>query len=262
MTDATPTFLTAESLSDKDTLAHGFFTRRGGVSGGLYASLNVGFGSKDNPADIEENRRRAMAALSQSAPHLNTVYQCHGTEVAVADGPWAPSESPQADAIVTTLSGLAIGILTADCAPVLLADAENRVIGAAHAGWRGALGGVLDAAVDAMEALGAARKSIRAVVGPTIAQLSYEVGPEFPAPFLAQDAENSRFFRPSDRAGHHMFDLPGYARRRIEALGIGEVAVLGNDTCAESTDFFSYRRATLCGEGDYGRGLSAIMLED
>jgi YfiH family protein len=255
VTEATPTFLTAESLSDANAVAHGFFTRRGGVSGGLYTSLNVGFGSKDDPGNVGENRRRAMAALSRSAPHLNTVYQCHDVEVAVSDGPWEPTASPRADAIVTARPDLAIGILTADCAPVLLADAANRVIGAAHAGWRGALGGVLATAVEAMEALGAARKSICAVVGPTIAQPSYEVGPEFPAPFLAQDADNSRFFRPSERAGHYMFDLPGYTRRRLEAIGLGDVAILANDTCAEAADFFSYRRATLCGEVDYGRGL-------
>jgi YfiH family protein len=262
MTDATATFLTAESLSDAKAVAHGFFTRRGGVSDGLYTSLNVGYGSGDDPTRVAENRRRAMAVLSRQAPHLNTVYQCHGADVAVAENAWEPADSPKADAIVTTRPGLAIGILTADCTPVLLADADNRVVGGAHAGWRGALGGVLAAAVDAMEALGATRKSIRAAVGPTIAQASYEVGPEFPAAFLDQDAENSRFFRPSERAGHHMFDLPGYVRRRLEGLGLGAIDVLDNDTCAESADFYSYRRATLCGEGDYGRGLSAIMLED
>lgn len=262
MTDGPPIFLTADPLSDLRTVAHGFFTRRGGVSRGLYASLNVGFGSADDPAFVAENRRRAVSELSPRTPHLNTVYQCHGAEVAVASDPWEPAGSPRADAIVAARPGLAVGILTADCAPVLLADAENRVVGAAHAGWRGALGGVLAAVVEAMEALGATRTSIRAAVGPAIAQASYEVGPEFAAPFLDQDPGNSRYFRPSERAGHQMFDLPGYVRRRLEASGLGGVTVLENDTCAESSDFFSYRRATLCGEGDYGRGLSAIMLED
>ena len=261
MTEDTPSFLAAEPLSQADAVAHGFFTRRGGVSGGLYASLNVGFGSGDAPAHVAENRRRALAALGSPAAHLNTVYQCHGVDVAVADKTWAPADSPRADAIVTAQPGLAIGILTADCAPILLADAENRVIGAAHAGWRGALAGVVAAVVDAMEALGARRKSVRAAVGPTIAQASYEVGPEFPAPFLAQDSANARFFRPSERSGHHMFDLPGYVRRQLEIAELGQVDVLANDTCAEPADFFSYRRATLRGESDYGRGLSAIMLE-
>ena len=260
MTDAEPAFLTAASLSDLPGIAHGFFTRRGGVSSGLYASLNVGYGSSDDPENVTENRRRAVAALN--ARSLNTVYQCHGVDVAVAENTWRPADSPKADAIVTTQPGLAIGILTADCGPVLLADPENRVVGAAHAGWRGAVGGVIDAVVAAMEGLGARRASIRAAAGPMIAQASYEVGPEFPAPFVDQDPRNERFFRPSQRAGHHMFDLPGYIRRRLGALGLGKIDVLAKDTCAEAVDFFSYRRATLCSEDDYGRGLSAIMLED
>jgi len=259
MTDAEPDFLTAASLSDLPGVTHGFFTRRGGVSGGLYASLNVGYGSSDSPENVAENRRRTVLALN--AQSLNTVYQCHGIDVAVAEAPWQPADSPKADAIVTTRPGLAIGILTADCGPVLLADPENRVVGAAHAGWRGALGGVIEAVVAAMEGLGARRASIRAAAGPMIAQPSYEVGPEFPAPFIGQNSENTRFFRPSERAGHHMFDLPGYIQQRLEALALGRTEVLARDTCAETADFFSYRRATLCGEGDYGRGLSAIVLE-
>jgi len=262
MTDTSPTFLTAEPLAAADGVRHGFFTRRGGISQGLYASLNVGFGSSDDPAHVAENRRRALAELSPSTSHLNTVYQCHGVDVAVADVAWEPSRAPRADAIVTRMSGLAIGILTADCAPVLLADPENRVVGAAHAGWRGALGGVIAAAVEAMEALGARRKTIRAAVGPAIGRASYEVGPGFPQPFIDQHSENKRFFRPSRRAGHHMFDLPGYVCRRIEAIGLAGITVLAKDTCAEADDFFSYRRATLRGESDYGRSLSAIMLEE
>lgn len=260
MTDTGTDFLTAAPLSGLPGIAHGFFTRRGGVSGGLYASLNVGYGSSDDPANVTENRRRAVDALN--ARNLNTVYQCHGVNVAVAKDAWQPADAPRADAIVTAQPGLAIGILTADCGPVLLADAENRVVGAAHAGWRGALGGVVEAVVAAMEGLGAQRPLIRAAAGPMIAQASYEVGPEFPAPFIEQDSENKRFFRPSRRAGHHMFDLPGYIRRRLAALGLEKIDVLEKDTCAEEADFFSYRRATLCGEGDYGRGLSAIMLKN
>jgi len=259
MTDAETDFLTAAALSDLPGVAHGFFTRRGGVSSGLYASLNVGYGSSDDLENVTENRRRALAALEARA--LNTVYQCHGVDVAVAEEPWPPTAAPKADAIVTARPGLAIGILTADCGPVLLADPEYGVVGAAHAGWRGALGGVIEAVVAAMEGLGARRASIRAAAGPMIAQPSYEVGPEFPAPFIGQNPDNTRFFRPSERAGHHMFDLPGYIRQRLEALALGRTEVLARDTCAEPADFFSYRRATLCGEGDYGRGLSAIVLE-
>jgi purine-nucleoside/S-methyl-5'-thioadenosine phosphorylase / adenosine deaminase len=177
------------------------------------------------------------------------------------EGGWEPGAAPRADAMVTSRPGIALGILTADCAPVLFADTQNRVVGAAHAGWRGAVGGVLAAAVAAMERLGADRRSIHAAVGPTIAQSSYEVGPEFPAPFLGEDAGNRRFFRPSRRAGHHMFDLTGYVASRLEALDLAEIAVLGRDTCADEEQFFSYRRATLRHEPDYGRELSAIVIE-
>jgi len=201
-----------------------------------------------------------LAALDGAAA-LNTVYQIHGREVAVADAAWEPSAAPKADAMVTNRPGLAIGILTADCAPVLFADPENRVVGAAHAGWRGAVGGVLAATVTAMERLGARREAIRATVGPTIAQDSYEVGPEFPAPFLAESPDNRRFFRPSERAGHHMFDLAGYVASRLAALKIGAAEVLSRDTCAEEDLFFSYRRSTLRKEADYGRELSAIVIE-
>lgn len=260
MGEISPAPLTADCLEEVPGIRHGFFTRAGGVSGGLYASLNVGFGSGDDAGSVRRNRERALASLG-GADRLNTVYQVHGRDVAVVDAGWEPTSAPRADAMVTDRPGIALGILTADCAPVLFADGRNGVIGAAHAGWRGAVGGVLAAAVDAMERLGADRASIHAVVGPAIAQPSYEVGPEFPAPFIAEDAGNSRFFRPSRRAGHHMFDLTGYVAARLAALEIGGVAALDRDTCADEEHFFSYRRATLRREPDYGRELSAIVIE-
>jgi hypothetical protein len=260
MGDPSPASLTAESLEDMPGIRHAYFTRVGGVSGGLYASLNVGFGSADDAESVRRNRELALAALG-GAEGLNTVYQVHGRDVAVVDAGWTPQAAPRADAMVTDRPGIALGILTADCAPVLLADPRKRVIGAAHAGWRGAVGGVLAAAVEAMERLGADRGSIHAAVGPTIAQPSYEVGPEFPAPFLAENAANGRFFLPSRRAGHHMFDLTGYVAARLAALGLGQVSALDCDTCAEEERFFSYRRATLRREPDYGRALSAIVIE-
>ncbi len=260
MRDISPSPLTAECLQDVPGVRHAFFTRVGGVSGGIYASLNVGFGSKDDADSVRRNRERALASLGV-ADRLNTVYQVHGRDVVTVEAGWEPGEAPKADAMVTSRPGIALGILTADCAPVLFADTQNRVVGAAHAGWRGAVGGVLAAAVEAMERLGADRRAIHAAVGPTIAQSSYEVGPEFPAPFLDEDAGNQRFFRPSRRAGHHMFDLTGYVASRLEALDLAEIAVLGCDTCADEEAFFSYRRATLRREPDYGRELSAIVIE-
>jgi len=260
MSDTSPSPLTAGSLTEMKGVKHGFFTRVGGVSGGLYASLNVGFGSDDTAENVRRNRERAVSALD-GAKALNTVYQIHGKTVARADKTWDPASAPKADAMVTDRPGIAIGILTADCAPVLFADPVSRVVGAAHAGWRGAVGGVLAATVEAMEELGASRARIRAVVGPAIAQASYEVGPEFPAPFLDEDPENSRFFRPSVRETHHMFDLSGYVESRLAALELEAVTRIERDTCAEEDLFFSYRRSTLRREADYGRELSAILIE-
>ena len=259
MTDTRPTPITAGSLSAIKGVSHGFFTRKGGVSGSIYASLNVGFGSDDTAEDVAENRRRALSAL-EGATALNTVYQVHGKDVERVTNAWDPADSPQADAMVTGTPGIAIGVLSADCTPVLFASEDGAIVGAAHAGWRGAVGGILGATVAAMEQMGADRKRIHAAVGPTITQRSYEVGPEFPAPFLAENQNNARFFRPSTRAGHHMFDLPGYVEAQLMSLGLAEIDVLPHDTCAEEDLFFSYRRATHRGETDYGRGLSAILV--
>ena len=254
--------LTLAALNGIPRLRHGFFTREGGVSEGLYASLNCGFGSGDAPERVAENRARALAAAGMPANALVTAYQTHSAEVATVERIWRREDAPEVDAMVTDRPGIALGILTADCTPVLFADGAAGVIGAAHAGWRGALGGVLEATVAGGRARGARPERIAAGIGPCIAQRSYEVGPEFPAPFLAQDPANAGLFAPSARAGHHMFDLPGYVARRLGALGLARVERLRNDTCAESERFFSYRRVTLRGEPDYGRGLSAICLEE
>ena len=241
-------------------LAHGFFTREGGVSCGIYASLNCGFGSGDERAAVAENRSRAAARLNLAASGLRTVHQVHGRSVVTVESQeWSPTAAPKADAMVTRLPGVALGILTADCAPVLLADPGARVIGAAHAGWRGALDGVIEATVTAMAELGAQAGAIRAAVGPCIAQPSYEVGTDFPAPFLKQDEVNVRFFSPG-RNGRHQFDLAGYVATRLAAAGVGTVQVMRVDTYAEPDLCFSYRRATHRGEPDYGRQLSAIAL--
>jgi len=239
---------------------HAFFTREGGVSEGLFTSLNCGLGSGDDAAKVAENRRRAMAALGLDGDRLVTGYQVHSADVAIIDERWRPEERPRADALVTRREDVALGILTADCVPVLFADAEAGVIGAAHAGWRGALGGVLEATVAAMVSLGTAPQRLRAGIGPAIAQPSYEVGPEFPAPFLAQDEANAGFFRKAPRAGHFLFDLPGYVARRLARLGLGAIEHSGGDTAAEPERFFSYRRSCLRQEPDYGRALSAIRL--
>ncbi len=239
---------------------HAFFTREGGVSEGIYASLNCGLGSGDDPARVAENRRRAMGRLGLGPGSLSTLYQVHSAEVVTVDAPFGPGAAPRADAQVTARPGVALGILTADCAPVLFADAEAGVVGAAHAGWRGALAGIVDATVAAMEALGAARGRIAAAIGPAIGQDSYEVGPEFRAAFLAADPASDRFFAPG-RPGRHLFDLPCYVESRLAAAGLGAVARIAADTCAAPDRFFSYRRVTLEGGGDYGRALAAIALE-
>lgn len=243
---------------------HVFFTRAGGVSEGIYASLNCGFGSGDRPERVHENRARAAARLDVAPARLLSLYQVHGRAVIAVEAPWSmdpQGERPKADAMVTDRPGVALGILSADCAPVLLADAEARVIGSAHAGWRGALVGVIEATLEAMVRLGARVERVAARVGPAIGPDSYEVGPEFSAPFLAADAANARFFRASARDGHHLFDLPGYCLSRLVAAGVAAASCARDDTCRDAERYFSYRRNTLAGVRDYGRGLSAIVLE-
>lgn len=253
--------ITIDVLDGPGRVRHGFFTREGGVSAGLYASLNCGYGSADDPEAVTENRRRAAARLGLEADGLATVHQIHSPTCVAVEAPFAPGAAPKADAMATRVRGLALGILTADCAPVLFADAEAGVVGAAHAGWKGAVGGVVEATVEAMVALGAGRERIAAAVGPCIARQSYEVGPEFPAPFLAAEPADADLFSPSRRAGHHMFDLPGYIARRLARAGVTRVATTRHDTVPEADSFFSYRRSVLRGEPDYGRQMSAIVLE-
>jgi len=248
-------------LNELPGIRHGFFGRQGGVSEGLYASLNCGLGSGDQPARVAENRARALRRLDLSSDSLVTVYQVHSPDVVVVERPWPRDESPRADAMVTRAPGLALGVLTADCAPVLLADAKARVIGVAHAGWRGAVAGVIEAVIATMTKMGAQPERIVAGVGPTIGQRSYEVGPEFAAPFLEQSERNADLFCPARRPGHAMFDLKGYVARRLVTAGLRRVQVLPCDTCAEADRFFSYRRARQLGQSDYGRNLSAIVLE-
>jgi polyphenol oxidase len=251
----------APPLADLPGVQHRFFTRKGGVSAGLYSSLNCGYGSGDSPDNVRENRRRVAATFGLAEPDLLTLYQIHSTEVlTVAADRWISPGAPKADGLVTDRPGVALGVMAADCAPVLLADGEAQVIGAAHAGWKGALGGVVEATVAAMEKLGAKRERLRIVVGPCIGRDSYEVGPEFPAPFLKQDDANAQFFKASPRAGHFIFDLAGYLLRRIAKAGVTATATR-HDTLTGTDDFFSYRRNTLQGVRDYGRGLSAIALE-
>lgn len=253
--------LTTGPLNDLAAVRHGFFCRTGGVSEGLFSSLNCGYGSGDDAAKVTENRRRALAMLDLENGRLVTAYQVHSPDVVEVKQPWAREDAPEADAMVTRERGLALGILTADCVPVLLADAQAGVIGAAHAGWKGALTGVVERTVAAMAALGAEPKRIVAGIGPAIAQRSYEVGPEFPAPFLEQDMRNADFFCPAQREGHFHFDLKGYVARRLAVAGLTTIQTLPCDTCAEDARFFSYRRACHRREPDYGRGLSAIYLE-
>jgi YfiH family protein len=249
-----------KTLANLDGVQHRFFTRRGGVSTGLYSSLNCGYGSGDASDNVRENRRRAAVDFDLTEPDLLTVHQIHSTDVlTVARQRWTSPGAPKADGLVTDRPGIVLGVLAADCAPILLADCDAGVIGAAHAGWKGALGGIVEATVSAMERLGARRESLRAAIGPCIGHDSYEVGPEFPAPFLGQDEANATFFRAAPRAGHFLFDLAGYLARRIAASGVSASAT-GHDTLTARDKFFSYRRNTLEGVRDYGRGLSAIAL--
>ena len=249
----------APSLSSPG-IRHAFFTRDGGVSSGIYQSLNGGLGSKDDPANVSENRARMARALGVVPTHFVSCYQIHSPDVVVATEPWTWANAPRADAIVTKTPGLAVGVGTADCGPILFADADARVVGAAHSGWKGALTGVIEATVTAMEKLGAKRANIAAAIGPLIRQGNYEVGAEFVQRFTDADASNGRFFQNAARIGHAMFDLPGYIGMRLERAEIKSVEDLGLCTYADPARFFSYRRTTHNGEPDYGRHINAIAL--
>jgi len=253
--------MTLAPLTDPslDALPHGFFTRAGGVSRGAFASLNCSLSGRDDPEAVAENRARAARSLGFAPDRLVGLFQVHSAEVVVLQEPWATGARPKADAMVTRRRGVLLGIVTADCAPILFADVEAGVIGAAHAGWRGALAGIVGATVAAMERLGARRERIAAVIGPSIRQASYEVDAAFRTRFLEADPGNARFFSPG-RPGHAQFDLAGFCGAALASAGVGTVAVVAADTFAEAERFFSYRRATLAGEGPIGHQLSAIGL--
>lgn len=246
--------LTADSLAP---LRHGFFTRRGGASSGVFSGLNCGPGSSDQSEIVQINRTRVAEAMGIAPDHLITVHQVHSPDVVTVTGPL--DVRPRADAMVTDVPGVALAVLTADCQPVLFADVANGVIGAAHAGWRGALDGVLEATVAAMVDLGAERRRIKAVIGPTISQAAYEVGPEFIEEFLAEDPENSRFFANGEE-GRYQFDLPGFGLHRLRQSGIGQAEWTRHCTYDDPERFYSYRRTTHAGEADYGRLISVICL--
>ncbi len=252
--------LRSSLLAAVPDLHHAFFTREGGVSSGLYASLNGGLGSNDDPAHIIENRRRMAQHLDVAPSHFLTAFQIHSPDVAVATQPWDNASRPRVDAMVTKIPGLAIGVTAADCGPILFADPKARVVGAAHAGWKGAFGGVLENTIREMENLGADRGDMIACIGPLIRQKSYEVGAEFVTRFTEADAGNARFFLPSSRADHAMFDLAGYIRQRLERAGILMIDDTGVDTYPNES-FYSYRRSVHRKEPDYGRNIHAIVLQ-
>jgi polyphenol oxidase len=245
-------------LFSNTNIQHAFFTRVGGVSEGIYAGLNVGSGSNDDPSLVRENRRRAAAHFGHEAAQIVIPWQVHSPDVVIVDGPF-PGEKPQADGIATSMPGVIVGVVTADCGPILFADEEARIVGAAHAGWKGALYGVLENTIKAMEKLGAERNRIKAVLGPSISQPNYEVSAGYRANFTEQDPAYARFFAPSEKQGHSMFDLRGFTLLQLERAGV-EAAMTPDCTYADEANFFSYRRTTHRGEPDYGRQLSAISI--
>lgn len=252
-------FISSPDLAAEPGIRHAFFTRQGGVSTGIYASLNGGVGSADDPAAVAANRRRMAMQLQVEPSHLVSVHQVHSADAELVTGPW-PGERPKADAMVTMAHGVALAVSTADCGPMLFVDSAARVIGAAHSGWKGAFTGIVGATVTAMEKLGARRERILAVLGPTIGPKAYEVGPEFIERFKAGNATYARFFHPSERPAHAMFDLPAFIALKAHEAGIGRFVDLGLCTYSDEARFFSYRRTTHRGEPDYGRLISAIVL--
>ena len=253
---------TCHHLSELAGVTHGFFTRNGGVSEGVYTSLNCGAGSGDTLEHVRKNRATVAEALGAKPEALVTAYQIHSPQAVVVKKPWDMKEAPQADALVTDVPGIAVGVLTADCLPILIADARQGVIAAIHAGWKGAFDGVIEAAISCMLQLGASTHDMFCAIGPAIEQKSYEVGPEFYARFLQQDIVNTRYFLPAAREAHYMFDLKGYAEGRLTHAGVPTINILAHDTCSDENTFFSFRRATLKKEPVYGRQISAICLED
>lgn len=250
----------SNALSALDGITHGFGTREGGVSEGIYASLNCGVGSKDDQERVAENRARLAKAVGADPDRLITPYQIHSPDAVIAEAPWSKADTPKADAVVTRTPGLAIAVSTADCVPVLFADAQAGVVGAAHAGWRGALGGVLEATLEAMEKIGAARERVTASIGPAISQDAYEVGPEFEETFVEADAANARFFDRKTPDSRPYFDLTGYVAARLADAGTQSIENMRLCTYGDRQRFFSYRRTCHQSEPDYGRQISAIVI--
>ena len=245
-------------LSQLSGIKHGFYGRLGGVSTGIYESLNAGFGSDDDASHVTENRRRIASDMGVTVDRLLTAYQVHSADAVMVDKPFT-GERPKVDALVTRCPSLATTILSADCAPILFADPSARIVAAAHAGWKGAIGGIIEATIEKMCKLGASKTRIVAAIGPCIAQASYEVGPEFVATFTDADSANQRFFIPGDNDRSY-FDLKRYCAARLRSAGVGAIDVLPHDTCSLTHDFFSNRRRNQAGEPDYGRNLSAIRI--
>ena len=252
--------VTSSTLSALAGVRHAFFTRAGGVSSGIYASLNGGVGSKDDPSHVAENRARMAKTLGVAPENFITAYQIHSPDVIVAEKPWRADARPKGDAVVTRVPGLAIGVTTADCGPILFADRKAGVLGAAHAGWRGAIGGVIEATLGAMEKLGARSENVVTALGPLIRQPNYEVGAEFFRTFIEASQDNERFFQNSTRPDHYRFDLPGYIAARLALTGVGAIDDCGLCTYAEPGRFYSYRRSQHRNEPDYGRHVNAIVL--
>jgi YfiH family protein len=252
-------FLTTP-LEDIPWIRHGFFSRLGGQSHGIYGSLNCGLGSNDSPEIVNANRKAVAESIGISSGKLVTLYQVHSAKAVIAEETWAEGKSPEGDALVTDKPGLAIAILTADCTPVLFADRQKKIVGAAHAGWKGALSGVLESTIDQMVACGSKHEDITAAIGPCIGAKSYEVSDAFKNPFLVQDAANAQFFVPAQKPGHLIFNLPGYVAARLTKAGITEIHDTRRDTLTDENTYFSYRRTTLRGEKDYGRQASVIAI--
>lgn len=251
-------YYTCPNLSSINAITHGFFTRNGGVSEDIYDSLNCGYGSKDEWAKVTENRAKIAEKMGGI---LCTIHQTHSPDAVIVDKPWEYKDAPQADALVTDKPNIVLGILTADCLPILFADAKNKVVAAAHAGWKGAFSGVIENTLKAMESIGADISSIVATIGPSIRQDSYEVGAEFFAKFIEQSAENSNFFIKSEQENHYLFNLAGYAQQRLLGAGISQINIIAQDTYFNDNEFFSYRRSCKRGEPAYGRQISTIMLK-
>ena len=252
-------YYTCPELSKIPKVTHVFFTRNGGVSDGIYASLNCGYGSNDDLEKVTENRRRVAEKMGGGTPC--TVHQTHSPDAVIVSDVWEYKDAPKADALVTNKTGIILGILTADCLPILFADGKNGVIAAAHSGWKGAITGVIENTIDKMQQVGAEIPGICASIGPAISQKSYEVGAEFLARFVEHDAGNERFFIKSPQDNHYMFDLPGYATHRLKKAGISQINIIAQDTYFNDNEFFSYRRSCKRGEPAYGRQISTIMLK-